>query len=86
MLWELTDYQGRSLDLLISGIVPDLPLVGAILLIALMMTAALLIPLTAVGFDAAVGLLIGVGAATYLQHPDPGGVDFCCGWSWVAGC
>ncbi len=58
LLLDLTDYQGRSLDLLISGVTPNLPLVLAILLMALTMTAALLIPLTALGFDAAVGLLI----------------------------
>ncbi len=58
LLFDLTDYQGRALDLLISGITPELPLALAILLIALTLTAALLIPLTALGFDAAVGLLI----------------------------
>ncbi len=58
LLIDLTNYQGRSLDLLLSGVTPDLPLMLAIVLVALTMTAALLIPLTAVGFDAAVGLLI----------------------------
>lgn len=58
MLWELTAFQGRYLDLLINGIVPAVPLVAAVLLVSFLMTAALLLPLTSVGFDAALGLLI----------------------------
>jgi hypothetical protein len=58
MLWELTAFQGRYLDLLINGIVPDVPLVAAVLLVSFTMTAALLLPLTSIGLDASVGLLI----------------------------
>ncbi|MBZ0302623.1 MAG: hypothetical protein K8J31_22960, partial [Anaerolineae bacterium] len=58
ILIDLTAFQGRYLDLLINGIVPDVPLPVAALLLAFMMTASLLLPLTAVGFDAAIGLLI----------------------------
>ena len=58
MLWELTAFQGRYLDLLINGIVPDVPLVAAVLLVSFTMTAALLLPLTTVGMDAAIGLLV----------------------------
>ena len=58
MLWELTAFQGRYLDLLINGIVPEVPLVAAVLLVSFMMTASLLLPLTTVGFDAAVGLVV----------------------------
>jgi hypothetical protein len=58
MLWELTAFQGRYLDLLINGIVPDVPLVAAVLLVSFTMTAALLLPLTSVGFDASIGLMI----------------------------
>ncbi len=58
MLWELTAFQGRYLDLLINGIVPDVPLVAAVLLVSFTMTAALLLPLTTIGFDAAAGLLV----------------------------
>lgn len=58
MLYDLTAFQGRYLDLLISGITPDVSLVTAVLLLAFMMTAALLLPFTAVGFDASIGLLI----------------------------
>ncbi len=58
ILVDLTAFQGRYLDLVINGIVPDVPLPVAALLLAFMMTAGLLLPLTAVGFDGAVGLLI----------------------------
>lgn len=58
MLWELTAFQGRYLELLINGIVPDVPLVAAVLLVSFTMTAALLLPLTTVGMDAATGLLV----------------------------
>ncbi len=58
MLWELTSFQGRYLDLLINGITPDVPLIAAVLLVSLLMTAALLLPLTTVGLDAATGLLV----------------------------
>ncbi len=58
MLWELTAFQGRYLDLLINGIVPDVPLVAAVLLVSFTMTVALLLPLTSIGLDASMGLLI----------------------------
>lgn len=58
ILFDLTAFQGRYLDLLINGIVPDVPVLVAALLLSFTMTASLLLPLTAVGFDAAVGLLI----------------------------
>jgi hypothetical protein len=67
ILWDLTAFQGRYLDLLINGIVPEVPLVGAILLQSFLMTAALLLPLTSVGFGAALGLLVSayVNGRTY---------------------
>ncbi len=58
LLWDLTAFQGRYLDLLISGITPELGLVAAIVLLALTMTAALLLPFTTVGLNAAFGLLV----------------------------
>lgn len=58
ILLDLTAFQGRYLDLIINGIVPDVALPVAALLLAFMMTASLLLPLTAMGFDAAMGLLI----------------------------
>ena len=58
MLYDLTSFSGRYLDLLINGITPEVPLVAAVLLLSFTMTAALLLPLTTVGFDAAFGLLL----------------------------
>ncbi|MCL4247329.1 MAG: hypothetical protein KJ065_04165 [Anaerolineae bacterium] len=71
ILWDLTAFQGQYLDLLISGIVPqmsipvpigqpslDLGVVAGIMLLAFMLTAAVLLPLTSVGFDAAAGLFL----------------------------
>jgi hypothetical protein len=62
LLWDLTAFQGRYIDLLLSGIVPDVPVPLGILLLAALMTAAMLLPLTHVGFDAALGLLVGTQA------------------------
>ncbi len=60
ILYDLTAFQGRYIDLLLNGITPELPpLVGALLL-AFMMTAGLLLPLTSLGLSAAVGLLFSV--------------------------
>jgi hypothetical protein len=60
ILIDLTAFQGRYIDLLINGIVPDIAPVVAALLLAFMMTASLLLPLTSVGLDAAIGLLVSV--------------------------
>lgn len=64
ILVDLMAFQGRYLDLMINGIIPDVALPVAAVLLALMMTAGLLLPVTGVGFDAAVGLLI----ATLVQE------------------
>ncbi|MFN8528922.1 MAG: hypothetical protein U0670_09950 [Anaerolineae bacterium] len=58
MLYDLTSFQGRHLDLFIVGITPDVPLVLAVLLLSFMMTAGLLLPFTGVGLDASLGLLV----------------------------
>ena len=58
ILYDLTAFQGRYLDLLLNGVQPDVSLAIAILLVSLLMTASLLLPITAVGLDAAVGLLL----------------------------
>ncbi len=71
ILWDLTAFQGQYLDLLISGIVPqmsivvpigepplDLGVAVGVMLLAFMLTAAILLPFTGVGFDAAFGLLL----------------------------
>jgi len=67
MLLDLTAFQGRYLDLLISGVEPSLPtMLGpvpfavplAALLLALFLTATLLLPFTDVAFNAALGILL----------------------------
>jgi len=60
ILIDLTAFQGRYIDLLINGVVPDVSPVVAALLLAFLMTASLLLPLTSVGLDAALGLLMSV--------------------------
>jgi hypothetical protein len=47
---------------LINGVVPDISPIVAALLLAFMMTASLLLPLTSIGLDAALGLLVSVTA------------------------
>jgi hypothetical protein len=64
ILIDLTAFQGRYLDLMINGIVPEIALPVAAVLVAFFMTASLLLPITGVGLDAAIGLLI----ATTLQQ------------------
>lgn len=58
LLVDLTDYQGRHLDLYMMGIRPELPVEAGVLMLAAFVTAALLHLLVAVGLNAAVGLLI----------------------------
>lgn len=60
ILYDLTGFQGRYIDLLINNITPEISPVAGALLLAFLMTAALLLPLTALGFQAAIGLLIAV--------------------------
>jgi hypothetical protein len=64
MLWDLTAYNGRHLDLLTMGVTPEVSLVVAVLLLSFLMTAALLLPLTALGFDGSIGLLISASVQT----------------------
>lgn len=58
ILIDLTAFQGRYLDLMINGVVPEIALPVAAVMVAFFMTASLLLPLTGVGLDAALGLLI----------------------------
>ena len=58
ILWDLTGFRGHYLDLLITGVTPQVPLWLAVVLLGFLMTASLLLPFTSLGFDAAVGLLI----------------------------
>jgi hypothetical protein len=60
ILVDLTAFQGRYIDLLINGVTPTVPPLVAALLLAFLMTASLLLPLTSVGLAAALGLLVSV--------------------------
>jgi hypothetical protein len=57
ILYDLMAFQGRYLDLLINGVVPDTSPAIAALLLAFLMTATLLLPITGIGFDASIGLM-----------------------------
>lgn len=58
ILYDLTAFQGRYIDLLINGVIPETSMIAAVLLLALQMTASILLPITAAGFDASFGLFI----------------------------
>jgi hypothetical protein len=60
ILYDLTAFGGRYIDLLINGVTPDIAPIVAALLLAFLMTASLLLPFTALGLDAAVGLFVSV--------------------------
>ncbi len=56
MLFDLTAFRGAYLDRLINGITPEVSVIAAVPLLAVFMAATLLLPLTGLGLDAAVGL------------------------------
>lgn len=58
ILYDLTAFSGDYLNNLTVSITPQLDMPISVLMVALMMTASLLLPLTGVGMDAAVGLLV----------------------------
>lgn len=58
MLSDITHYQGRQIDLYLTGITPEVAPAGAILLIAALMFAALLQPLVVIGLNASFGLVL----------------------------
>lgn len=64
ILFDLTAFRGEYLNYLTGSIEPTIPLPLGVLLLALMMTASLLLPLTGLGFDAAFGLLV----STFVQQ------------------
>ena len=64
LLRDMTEFQGRALDLYISGITPEISLNVAMLLMAAIMTAFILLPFIAVGLGAAIGLLMSVYTQT----------------------
>lgn len=57
---DITDLQGRNLDLYISGISPEVSLDVAILIMVAFMTAFVMQPIIAVAVSAAIGVLLSV--------------------------
>lgn len=64
ILFDLTAFRGEYLNYLTGSIEPAIPLPVGVLLLALTMTASLLLPVTSLGFDAAFGLLV----STFVQQ------------------
>ncbi len=64
LLLDLTAFRGEYLNYLTASITPAVPLAVGVLMLAAMMTASLLLPFTALGFNAATGLLI----STFVQQ------------------
>ncbi|MBC7870711.1 MAG: hypothetical protein H7Y09_07710 [Chitinophagaceae bacterium] len=58
LLYDLTAFSGEYLNYLVGGITPQVPVPVGVLFLALMMTASLLLPLTGLGFDTALGLFV----------------------------
>ena len=58
MLVDLTAYQGRHLDLYLTGITPEAPLAAGLALLAAGMTASLVLPFVMIGCNAALGLFL----------------------------
>lgn len=64
LLDDITEFQGRALDLRISGITPAVSLDVTLIIMALSMTALLIQPFVAVALAAAIGLLMSVFTRT----------------------
>lgn len=58
ILYELTSFQGQYLDILTNRSTPTVSLEVGVILLAGLMTAIVLMPITATGVDVALGLLI----------------------------
>jgi hypothetical protein len=58
ILYELTSFQGQYLDILTNRSLPSVPLEAGVILLAGLMTAVVLMPITSTGVDVALGLLI----------------------------
>ena len=61
ILYELTSFQGDYLEILVNRSIPVIPVELGVVLLAGMMTAIIIMPITAVGVDIALGLLIASG-------------------------
>jgi hypothetical protein len=59
LLQDITDFEGRAIDVRIIGISPEVTLEVAVFILAAFITAALIQPFVSLGLDAAIGLFIG---------------------------
>ncbi len=64
LLYDLTAFQGEYLRYLIGGSTPNISVFVGVILLATTITASLLLPFTALGFNAALGLLL----ATFVKQ------------------
>ena len=64
LLDDMTEFQGRALDLRISGITPEVSLDLTIIIMALNMTAFIVQPFVAVALAGAIGLMLSVFTKT----------------------
>lgn len=60
ILYDLTAFRGGYLDMLTANITPEMPAWIGVILLAIIMTVSLLLPITMIGFSAAVGVLLSV--------------------------
>ncbi len=58
LLDDMTEFEGRAIDVRIIGISPEVTLEVAVFLLTALITAALLLPLVAVALDAAIGMVV----------------------------
>jgi hypothetical protein len=59
LLYDMTDFEGRAIDVRIIGVTPEVSIEVAVFILAGLMTAAILQPFVALGFDSALGMLVG---------------------------
>lgn len=58
LMGDMTDFEGRAIDVRIIGISPEVTLEVAVFLLTALITAAILLPFVAIALDAAIGMLI----------------------------
>ena len=60
ILYDLTAFRGGYLDILTANITPEMSVFVGVIMLAFLMTAGLILPLTSLGVDIALGILITV--------------------------
>lgn len=59
LLNDMTDFEGRAIDVRIIGIAPEVTLEVAVFLLAALISAAIMQPFVNIAFDAALGIIVG---------------------------